>query len=157
MLDAWQSQARSTQQDLATLQQQAEVLRQRNTSLSTELSASFATKRQLQDELSEQSKERNEVASALARCESENDALGRELDSISQDCRESKIQLKRAIELALQGESSTNEQAQMLQGLEVELHSSRAETTRQHQIAKQIADNAAVRISELEKERSDLK
>jgi len=82
MVEAWQSQAKTTHQELSIVLKQAEELKTMNLQLNSKLQESEAAKRQLQEEISEHQQEAIDTTNSLRREITEKETLHEQLTSM---------------------------------------------------------------------------
>jgi hypothetical protein len=142
VVEAWQSQAQTTQQELVSAVQQSEALRSHNATLMQDLNSARASAAQLMDELTSRTNEIAQKGAILTKSEKEREDLQKRLDLITNDNRDLKEKLKSATAMAMEKDAIAKELQDREDRLERDIRK-----------WEQRSAEAAARITELEGEK----
>lgn len=156
MVEAWQSQAKSTHQELSIVLKQAEELKIMNSQLTSKFNESEATKRQLQEEISERTQESSDLSNEISRLLLEQEQLIEANKSTDRAYQEAKAVLKEKMEKVVEKEYILKENTKLISTLEKELTISRELITSNQTAATQTSTKLTSRIKELEKDKNEL-
>ena len=156
MVEAWQSQAKSTHHELSTVLKQAEELKVMNSQLTSKLNESEATKRQLHEEITERTQESTDMSNEISRLLLEQEQLIEANKSTDRAYQEAKAVLKEKMEKMLEKEYVLKENTKLISTLEKELAISRELATSTQNNATQTAAKLSSRVKELEIDKNEL-
>lgn len=156
MVDAWQSQAKTTHQELSTVLKQAEELKVMNAQLTSKLNEAEAAKLQLQEEVSERTQETTDYSSQTSKLLLQQEQLVESNKAILRAYEEAKEALKRKVEADLQKELVLKENTKLISSLEKELTAAREAASCAQSSALQSANKLSTRVRDLETEKAEL-
>ena len=156
MVDAWQSQAKTTHQELSTVLKQAEELKVMNAQLTSKLFEAEAAKLQLQEEVSERTQETTDYSSQTSKLLLQQEQLVESNKAILRAYEEAKEALKRKVEADLQKELVLKENTKLISSLEKELTAAREAASCAQSSALQSANKLSTRVRDLETEKAEL-
>ena len=149
VVDAWQSQATNSQQELQAVTSDIEKLKAQNSELRHEVTSLKSAKLQLQEDLSNKVHELEHYSTALQEKEYENEKLVRLKESIHAECEDAKQQWRTYAEIAKNSDMINQELKQNAVSLQNELDE-------HHKSTNSLTEKAVARIKELEKSRNEL-
>lgn len=149
VVDAWQSQATNSQQELQAVTSDIEKLKAQNTELKQEISSLKTSKLHLQEALNAKVNEYEQYSNALQEKEYENEKLVRLKESIYAECEDAKQQWRTYAEIAKNSDMINQELKHNAMSLQHELDEHQKSTN-------SLTEKAVARIKELEKSRNEL-
>ena len=156
MVDAWQSQAKTTHQELSTVLKQAEELKVMNAQLASKLTEAEAAKLQLQEEISERTQETTDYSNETTKLLLQQEQLVESNKAILRAYEEAKEALKAKVAADLQKELVLKENTKLISSLEKELTATREAAASAQSSAAQSTNRLSTRVRDLETEKAEL-
>ena len=156
MVEAWQTQAKTTHHELSVVLKQAEELKTLNSQLTSKLHEVEAAKRQLQEEISEHEQETLDVAAIHTKAAREKEELAEQLESTARAYQDAKAALKDKAQALFDKEFVLKEHAKLISSLEAELKVTKETGSAVQKDAHQAQAKLTARIADLESEKDQL-
>jgi len=156
MVEAWQTQAKTTHQELSIVLKHAEELKTMNSQLNSKLLEVEAAKRQLVDEISEHEQENIDTTNNLRKQITEKEELHEQLTSMERAYQEAKNALKDKAAALFDKEFVLKEHSKLISALEQELKITKETAAAVQKDSHQTTAKLAMKVAELENDKSEL-